>query len=327
MFTIMKIWKKYPELFHYTNQQGLMGILDSQSLHATHYRSLNDASELARARPHIETYVKTIVSATFDTPENKTFFKNLERQDFDDFIIFETNRFVNALFKVTLGIDRPLKFFQPYIVSFCGHKEKYHKDNGLLSQWRGYSGSAGYAISFDTKKVSEFLDQETDNFLYDTACIRDVVYDDDSDKLDMVYHKLKRQLRKQVPRAINNQTNDMNSVLPPFAQVISRVKHHAFREENEIRLIVSPLSEVTWENETKDTLERTDDKREIKEIFHRSDFSSYLKLFDDNRIKLPINRIIISPHRDMEFQKEKLSTYLEIKRMDIEVTCSETPLV
>jgi hypothetical protein len=36
----------YKRLFHYTTWNGLMGILDSHSLWATHYKFLNDSSEI-----------------------------------------------------------------------------------------------------------------------------------------------------------------------------------------------------------------------------------------------------------------------------------------
>ncbi|MCT4574068.1 DUF2971 domain-containing protein, partial [Bacillus thuringiensis] len=35
-----------------------------------------------------------------------------------------------------------------YVVSFCG-------DGDLLSQWRGYSGSGGFAIGFDAAALME----------------------------------------------------------------------------------------------------------------------------------------------------------------------------
>lgn len=40
------ISEEYPELFHYTNSAGLSGIIQSQTLWATHYAYLNDAEEV-----------------------------------------------------------------------------------------------------------------------------------------------------------------------------------------------------------------------------------------------------------------------------------------
>lgn len=39
------IWEEHKKLYHYTNWDGLSGILKTKSLWATHYRFLNDSSE------------------------------------------------------------------------------------------------------------------------------------------------------------------------------------------------------------------------------------------------------------------------------------------
>lgn len=38
--------EEHPELFHYTNITGLTGIIQSQTLRATHYAYLNDSEEV-----------------------------------------------------------------------------------------------------------------------------------------------------------------------------------------------------------------------------------------------------------------------------------------
>lgn len=42
----LPVWEKHPLLYHYTTTSGLLGIWESQSLWATHFRSLNDTSEI-----------------------------------------------------------------------------------------------------------------------------------------------------------------------------------------------------------------------------------------------------------------------------------------
>jgi hypothetical protein len=43
-----------PDLFHYTDANGLLGILRSRSLWATHFQSLNDTSEMHYAIKPVE---------------------------------------------------------------------------------------------------------------------------------------------------------------------------------------------------------------------------------------------------------------------------------
>lgn len=42
----------HPELFHYTNAEGLIGIIESQSIWATHYAYLNDSEEIRHFLKH-----------------------------------------------------------------------------------------------------------------------------------------------------------------------------------------------------------------------------------------------------------------------------------
>jgi hypothetical protein len=43
-----KMEEEHDELFHYTDREGLEGILRSQALHATHFRDLKDKEEMKR---------------------------------------------------------------------------------------------------------------------------------------------------------------------------------------------------------------------------------------------------------------------------------------
>ena len=44
---------QHPELFHYTNDHGLKGILESRCLWATHYTGLNDSTEVTLLREQV----------------------------------------------------------------------------------------------------------------------------------------------------------------------------------------------------------------------------------------------------------------------------------
>ena len=48
-----EIYEKHPELFHYTNSNGAVGILTSQNLRATHYKFLNDTTEIQSMRAEL----------------------------------------------------------------------------------------------------------------------------------------------------------------------------------------------------------------------------------------------------------------------------------
>jgi len=51
---------QHPELFHYTGVAGVEGILKTQTLWATHARSLNDASELIAFRERLPRIIRPV---------------------------------------------------------------------------------------------------------------------------------------------------------------------------------------------------------------------------------------------------------------------------
>ena len=74
------------------------------------------------------------------------------------------------------GVDNVSPFF---VVSFCRHEDtKYEYQHGLLSQWRGYADSGGFAIEFDEKRLDEFAVNEQRKFAYAGFKSDDVEYFD-----------------------------------------------------------------------------------------------------------------------------------------------------
>ena len=61
----------------------------------------------------------------------------------------------------SLDNDTPL-----FVLSFCRHTEEKTIKHGLLSQWRGYAGSAGFAIEFDVDELDKLMKVECDTFAY-----------------------------------------------------------------------------------------------------------------------------------------------------------------
>lgn len=112
------------KIYHYTDLNGLKGIIESNSLWATNFRFLNDAAELEHG----------------------------------------TALFVNALNYLTdeLGQDnielmrekileyKTRQSWHQYNISFCEAPD-------LLSQWRGYGSAQGVCIEFDSDELLESL--------------------------------------------------------------------------------------------------------------------------------------------------------------------------
>lgn len=113
-------------LYHYTNLQGLTGIISNQNIWASHCRYLNDVSEFE----HAFNFIKDIASGIY-----------IE----DDYLsVFA--------FKVGQAIERMYKQ-DSYITSFSGKVDS-------LSQWRGYgSPGQGICIGFNQKIIKQFCEE------------------------------------------------------------------------------------------------------------------------------------------------------------------------
>lgn len=114
-------------LFHYTTANGLLGILRSATLWATHIAYLNDGSEYQ--------YLFRRLSALW-ARERHSFAVTPELAD----------RF-EAVF-----LRRGLIPAEHFIVSFSTFEDR-------LSQWRGYSGASGYCIGLAAAALTEIAER------------------------------------------------------------------------------------------------------------------------------------------------------------------------
>ena len=109
-------------LYHYTNTEGVRGIISSHHLWASNVRFLNDLSEPSFAASLIDETMDSVGRNTGRTPELVP-----NRQD------YESN------------------FPDVYAFCFC-------EQGDLLSQWRAYGDrGGGYAVGFDRDKLQKCL--------------------------------------------------------------------------------------------------------------------------------------------------------------------------
>src|SRR5689334_21737117 len=112
------------DLYHYTDLNGFLGILEKGDLWLTHSRFSNDEEEMAHGQRIVAEAIK---QASTRTPANRTYSMYLKQ--LEDLVIQPSNEGV-------------------YICCFC------QKDN-LLSQWRGYAANgSGVSLQFDSAGFS-----------------------------------------------------------------------------------------------------------------------------------------------------------------------------
>jgi len=133
----MTIKSAYPEiLYHYTTQQGLLGILQSETLWLTNLRYLNDSSEfiypINLAKQYLEDRIKLLETTGFLSGPSALGSSSNNRNLYEHLNILDN---FNAI---------PL-----YICSFS-------REGDQLGQWRGYcNNESGFSIGFDYKKLNK----------------------------------------------------------------------------------------------------------------------------------------------------------------------------
>ena len=185
----------------------------------------------------------------------------------------------------------------PFVASFCSHAndQSYEKENGLLSQWRGYSNE--FCVVFDTAALVTLLTAEFNahNWLYLT--IAPVCYEIDGNCVASMFPVLIRQLELFFSRVADgeNPIPENESLTSLFIAGATRFKHHAFREEREVRIVGIPATKSTLANYSKEHPEydapgrwKKVNVRDVKKI-------RYIALFDTLGAVLPIKRVIVGP--------------------------------
>ncbi len=244
MAQVMRVSEQYPRLYHYTTSTGVLGIIQQKCLWATHYKFLNDYSEIKRFRPKLIELLLPIVLDQYNNAIQK--FPNSTdiisaNGGLDTIVKHDTEVFVDSSYDA-LGDEI-------YITSFCGeHSDDYINNNGLLSQWRAYGGCGGYAIIFRTQELEEMIQLEFNGFHYDFANLADVVYSDEEEKIKLEFSPHLNNIAKHSIAIFEtilrqeNESPDATESYPSFASCISRYKDRGFKEEQEIRIVALPTT-------------------------------------------------------------------------------------
>lgn len=310
--------KEYPEIFHYTDSGGFQGILSTNTLWATHYRDLNDTTEVQFIREPLQ----AAITGSFERLLRlKDPLATRVRPGSAPGIAKDL---VDSLYHI--GIDRPEAYLhtEPFITSFCSHRDSYEQQHGLLSQWRGYGGTGGFCIVFDTELLGQLLAAETRSCYYVNASIQQVAYASEDAALEALFPDLisscKVFLHEFVER---NPKQPFENIFTSFLRGATVLKHQAFREEAEIRVVAVPGNRQAFEEEGKEN--GNHDSRPLKPVNRRATSggtSRYIILFDALSAGLPIQRVIVGPSRH---QSQRADLARELLDPSIPLVLSETP--
>lgn len=327
---------KNVELWHYTSADGLVGILKSQCIWATDYRHLNDCLELKHAKnilqgqllPEVLLVAQEICGASAEARDYID-----KNGGINKVSVVETKDTIEMIWKALMDMG-PL-FTVPCILSFCSYEtvDKNLQENGLLSQWRGYGIDGGYAIVFNLAELLNRFEKEVNDFRCAGAGSGYVCYkcnglgkgSDLRTYLDRIITFARKLYSYRVYRTHKPEVDEKD--IEALMHCLSRFKHVGFEEEREYRFFV-----FAWKNEkmVKEKFPLDGDKRLFREIKFRLQGGThipYVEMFKGSG-GLPIERIIVGPHKEKEKRVESLKIYLENNGLSrIKVDCSRIPYI
>jgi hypothetical protein len=217
-------------LYHYTNQNGLLGILNSKTIWATHIRYLNDLEEYKAGVQFVERVIEeTRVQGLIDKETEDSFKSIFESLDTCDF----------------------------YVASFSSTN-----DGDSLNLWRAYAASIpGYSFGFSPRKLREVIRPRSDGTCSGMSWLSEVFY---IPKKESAEPRLKSQFRpiptisslishlklnsyKDDPRfdvsledtvaAIQNNLEAVKTVGILLMSILPALKDAGFSDETESRVI------------------------------------------------------------------------------------------
>ncbi len=303
-------------IFHYTNAEGLKGILSSKTLFATDCRFLNDTSEVG--------VIRNLVLPVLETEIAEMIPKLVERQLVRWFYEFHGERgnrlqaegFFETLIKLMNNVS-PL-----FVLSFCRHDEGSKEfEHGLLSQWRGYADAGGYAIEFDEAGMDKLWKAEQTKFAYKGCKADDVLYEK-YEQLFVVddFKGIAGEMIRRIfeSRDVSGITGrkDIDAFMPTFMSTAPFLKHWGFCEGREYRILFSCFQ--------KDKIPAAETRlaKETQFRTRNGQIVPYIKVLGPG---LPIKSIIVGPHPSQELQCEAVKLMLKTEGIDATIRVSEIP--
>jgi hypothetical protein len=206
-------------LYHYTTQSGLLGIIQSSEIWATHTQYLNDEKEYRHATELVASIITQRVPEAGGTDK----------------------AVLNDMLSGIQGIES-------MNVCVCSFSE----ERDSLSQWRAYGGSSsGYAIGFNADHLAQMVSSEgfylapclynSDEKTALLATLVDEVFEENGARVragEKLYEDAKKAGFQVEDKIIAPRGGNLNAYLHRFAPIL---KDEAFSEEREWRIISRPL--------------------------------------------------------------------------------------
>ena len=275
-------------LFHYTTAEGLLGICSSKSLWMTDLQFMNDASEIQYSRALFTEVLEEMSSGN------------------------DAEHFLHVVDLAKKLVKAGLQSLTIYSCSFC-------EEGNLLSQWRAYGSTGGYAIAFDLSEMDWPLES---NFL-----TVKVVYERER-QIDIIRKGIARLIRyREALSTAGEELKMADRVIEAFiVSNLSRFKHPEFSEEKEWRLVCH--FEGPPELIGSSVKFRSNRDLIVPYITANLEKAFEASKFDERLREFPFVEVVIGPTVNSEAAKKSVDLLLQSLSEDVipNVTGSEIPV-
>lgn len=284
-------------LYHYTSQNGLLGILKDNKLWMTNILYLNDSSEYRHTIDLLKSEVEERKERL--SPYKGLMYSTITQEDEINNKTHHTLDILKKFCEVYSDFSRKDTFLQCYVFSLSNSK-----NGDDLNQWRSYCPKeGGFSIGFDYQRLVSIIDKS------EGYTLKKCEYDPEEKQ------KLINPLLDHIHNSFESDKDISTSLVWSFILVetisfSTFIKHTSFKDEQEYRVIKSGIN---------------DDK--VNHCEGKSMIIPYVEFspMDENN-KLPIRKIIVGPTPHPELSKLSVQSLLESKGYEgVEVETSNIP--
>lgn len=286
-----------PPLFHYTGAHGVRGILNSDRIWASGAQHMNDWMEVVYGYDIMMGTLRSLVGSG-ELPARSQ-------------LVF------NDVLRAMELPDSP--FVDAYFAAFC-------EKGNLLSQWRAYAGTQGFAVEVDPLVIKGELTLTT-KALARNLRLAKVEYDPERQRTS--FRELIDELIETV-EAQHGHSDRLHSTLAEFVRVVlsswaATVKHPGFEEEQEWRVIFQPM--ITAEEKYHSTEEFVIRVEDYALVTHVELMPSKVLPHHARQLpKLPIKSITCGPNVSMRSTMRALEILLRNNGYEgVKIMKSEIP--
>jgi hypothetical protein len=283
--------RNHPELFHYTKRGGFEGILSSETIRASHFLDMEDKCEVWLLKERLI----AALAPKFDALSSQLTRHRRRAFDAQGRGRGGARRMLDALYCATFASkDGPTRI-EAFMTSFSTHAadSDFEREHVLWSQWERYAGSDGYCIVFDTAGMCDLLGRESDGRYWVRLALEPVRYCAADTRIDDLLPELVdagSDVFLQYLRGLDLQ----EFAGPQFLEGSTLLKDADYREEREVRVVAIPGTEKLMERGLREYPNKFK-RQPLPAVRRRDDGCRYVTLFEQDKVRLPVKRIIVGP--------------------------------